>query len=55
MMGILYQKFERLQTIMTTTSENGFTDSEKGIENIISKIHKHKSIKFTDSVEKQIV
>jgi hypothetical protein len=29
--------------------------NEKGIEGIISKIHKHKSIKFTDSVEKQIV
>ena len=29
--------------------------NEKGIEGIISKIHKHKSIKFTDSIEKQIV
>jgi hypothetical protein len=28
---------------------------KKGIEGIISIIHKHKSIKFTDSVEKQIV
>ena len=41
---------------MTTTSENGFTDSmKKVVEGIISKIHKHKSIKFTDSIEKQIV
>lgn len=29
--------------------------NEKGIEGIISKIHKHKSIKFTDAIEKQIV
>jgi transposase len=29
--------------------------NEKGIEGIISKIHKHKSIKFTDEIEKQIV
>ena len=29
--------------------------NEKGIEGIISKIHKHKPIKFTDSVERQIV
>ena len=29
--------------------------NEKGIEGIISKIHKHKSIKFTDVIEKQIV
>ena len=41
---------------MTTTSENGLTIlMKKGIEGIISKIHKHKSIKFTNSVEKQIV
>ena len=56
MMAILNQKYERLQTIMTTTSENAFHRfNEKGIEGIISKIHKHKSIKFTDSVKKQIV
>ena len=29
--------------------------NEKGIEGIVSKIHKHKSIKFTDEIEKQIV
>jgi transposase len=29
--------------------------NEKGIDGIISKIHKHKSIKFTDVIEKQIV
>jgi transposase len=29
--------------------------NEKGIEGIISKIHKNKSIKFTDAIEKQIV
>jgi transposase len=29
--------------------------NEKGIEGIISKIYKHKSIKFTDVIEKQIV
>ena len=29
--------------------------NEKGVEGIISKIHTHKSIKFTDEIEKQIV
>jgi transposase len=29
--------------------------NEKGVEGIISKIHTHKSIKFTDAIEKQIV
>jgi len=29
--------------------------NEKGIEGIISKIHKHKSIKFRDVIEKQYV
>ena len=29
--------------------------NEKGVEGIISKIHTHKSIKFTDTIEKQIV
>jgi hypothetical protein len=29
--------------------------NEKGIEGIISKIPTHKSIKFTDAIEKQIV
>jgi transposase len=29
--------------------------NEKGVNGIISKIHKHKSIKFTDEIEKQIV
>lgn len=29
--------------------------NEKGVEGIISKIHTHKSIKFTDKVEKQII
>ena len=55
-MAILYQKYERLLTILTTTSEiliHSF--HQKGIEAIISKIRKYKSIKFTDSVEKQIV
>ena len=56
MMATLYRIYERLQTIMITTSENGFIDSmKKGVEGIISKIHTHKSIKFTDAIEKQIV
>ena len=38
---------------MITTLESGF--NEKGIAGIISKIHKHKSIKFTYMLEKQIV
>ena len=29
--------------------------NEKGIEGIISKIHTHKSIKFTDAIEKQMI
>jgi len=29
--------------------------NEKGIEGIVSKIHKHKSTKFTNDIEKQIV
>ena len=29
--------------------------NEKGVEGIISKIHTHKSIKFTDAIGKQIV
>jgi hypothetical protein len=29
--------------------------NEKGLDGIISKIHKHKSIKITDDIEKKIV
>ena len=41
---------------MIATLENGYIDfNEKGIDGIVSKIHKHKPIKITDDIEKKIV
>jgi len=55
MMDILYQRRK-----ITNHHDNNIRKwihrfNEKGIEGIISKIHTRKSLKFTDTLEKQIV
>jgi len=52
---ILYQKYEDYNHHDNNIRKWIHRFNEKGVNGIISKIHKHKSIKFTDAIEKQIV